>query len=525
MDALCIDQDATQEKSHQVGMMGQIYGRSKHVFACVGPHTDDSLSLFRTMDENKALLTRIDQSILKLTTRKESYWVMPNPILKSERWLISMIRDFSTHRREALATVFIAFMNRPYFSRVWILQELYLARHATLCCGMDRYSFADLLTVSILIDFWISNPHQEDYVNNEDSEITDKCSLLPWFSRRRNSCLTLQESFHKIGPQRGCLTFASGVRGRRRLAEVLDAMQSFQCADVRDRLFGVQALIEWGSGEPPVPDYSKDNYQVAIEVLQLYLQNIGTEPVSGVAVEWPRRLWNLFQVNIEDQAIQLAITKRFGSRIMPNNSSSVDNTELDPKPIGYSSPSLSLHMIHLPGSALDHERTTWYRDCIIHPRDMWRGVQLLDSTSIAKEFPTPGGISLHYLYCSAQTTIRGSNSEIVCVEILDHMQRVLAYAPAETRPSDWLLFSEEGFLSDGSPMMVVVRSESDGRREHAMIGQAFRNCHYQETALHLLQWRYFGVHWHAEDLFLFGCMNKEIPVHSMTSYYSKRLVA
>ncbi|OAG13922.1 HET-domain-containing protein, partial [Alternaria alternata] len=36
MDALCIDQSTTQEKSHQVGMMAQIYARSRHVLACVG---------------------------------------------------------------------------------------------------------------------------------------------------------------------------------------------------------------------------------------------------------------------------------------------------------------------------------------------------------------------------------------------------------------------------------------------------------------------------------------------------------
>ncbi|KAH7388833.1 heterokaryon incompatibility protein-domain-containing protein, partial [Pyrenochaeta sp. MPI-SDFR-AT-0127] len=36
VDALCIDQKSTQEKNHQVAMMGQIYARAVHVFACVG---------------------------------------------------------------------------------------------------------------------------------------------------------------------------------------------------------------------------------------------------------------------------------------------------------------------------------------------------------------------------------------------------------------------------------------------------------------------------------------------------------
>ncbi|KAH6876265.1 heterokaryon incompatibility protein-domain-containing protein, partial [Alternaria rosae] len=36
MDALCINQNTTMERSHQVGMMAQIYARSVHVLACVG---------------------------------------------------------------------------------------------------------------------------------------------------------------------------------------------------------------------------------------------------------------------------------------------------------------------------------------------------------------------------------------------------------------------------------------------------------------------------------------------------------
>ncbi|KAF2025162.1 HET-domain-containing protein, partial [Setomelanomma holmii] len=42
IDAICIDQTSTQEKNHQVAMMGRIYAQAAHVFACVGPHADGS---------------------------------------------------------------------------------------------------------------------------------------------------------------------------------------------------------------------------------------------------------------------------------------------------------------------------------------------------------------------------------------------------------------------------------------------------------------------------------------------------
>ncbi|KAF2025152.1 hypothetical protein EK21DRAFT_50533, partial [Setomelanomma holmii] len=42
IDAICIDQMATQERNHRVAMMGKVYSRAAHVLACVGNHADDS---------------------------------------------------------------------------------------------------------------------------------------------------------------------------------------------------------------------------------------------------------------------------------------------------------------------------------------------------------------------------------------------------------------------------------------------------------------------------------------------------
>jgi hypothetical protein len=58
------------------------------------------------------------------------------------------------------------------------------------------------------------------------------------------------------------------------------------------------ALVDWARGKAVVPDYDKDGYQLAIEVLRLYLENPKTNPVSGMAIEWPRRLWEIIGVEI-----------------------------------------------------------------------------------------------------------------------------------------------------------------------------------------------------------------------------------
>jgi hypothetical protein len=42
VDAICINQRGVQEKNHQVALMGKIYKTATDVYACVGPHADDS---------------------------------------------------------------------------------------------------------------------------------------------------------------------------------------------------------------------------------------------------------------------------------------------------------------------------------------------------------------------------------------------------------------------------------------------------------------------------------------------------
>ena len=41
IDAICIEQDAVNEKNHQVAIMESIFQRAQHVLLCVGDYNDD----------------------------------------------------------------------------------------------------------------------------------------------------------------------------------------------------------------------------------------------------------------------------------------------------------------------------------------------------------------------------------------------------------------------------------------------------------------------------------------------------
>ena len=137
VDALCIDQSNTDEKNIQVAMMGQIYRSAERVLASVGPRADDSEYFMRDLKDNEHLYSEIPF--------KTRYADMLYP-----RTTASSLLDWHVCRwlwrgsLKRLCRAHSCMFDRPYFTRVWVVQELFMAKEITLCCGADKAPF-DLL--------------------------------------------------------------------------------------------------------------------------------------------------------------------------------------------------------------------------------------------------------------------------------------------------------------------------------------------------------------------------------------------
>ncbi|EON68311.1 hypothetical protein W97_07569 [Coniosporium apollinis CBS 100218] len=118
VDALCIDQEDENEKSSQIGKMSQIYNGAEHVRVWLGVEEGDSA---KAMEFVKKCLDLDDFDRL--------------------------VRDsFASKEWAALS----ALMRRPWFNRRWIIQEIALAKRATLHCGKDSVpwrEFADVISL------------------------------------------------------------------------------------------------------------------------------------------------------------------------------------------------------------------------------------------------------------------------------------------------------------------------------------------------------------------------------------------
>ncbi|KAI1880775.1 hypothetical protein JX265_001015 [Neoarthrinium moseri] len=111
VDAVCINQSNMQERTHQVAMMRDIFAGASHVNVYLGktqgvsPHAAFLLS---TIGTSKILET---------------------------------LRDQSLPDHEALKAAFCNLVDRRYFTRIWVVQEVLAARQLRVYCGESTFDF------------------------------------------------------------------------------------------------------------------------------------------------------------------------------------------------------------------------------------------------------------------------------------------------------------------------------------------------------------------------------------------------
>jgi hypothetical protein len=128
IDAICIDQDNDKERGHQVRQMASIYNEAERVIIWLGLATYD---------------TDFIMHFMKLLEEESIKYACNNWKTSNERWVniwsiiqtgLSSVLTF--RQREGLTSL----LDRSWFKRVWILQEVANARAAEVICGTKSVS-------------------------------------------------------------------------------------------------------------------------------------------------------------------------------------------------------------------------------------------------------------------------------------------------------------------------------------------------------------------------------------------------
>ncbi|KAH7078437.1 heterokaryon incompatibility protein-domain-containing protein [Paraphoma chrysanthemicola] len=156
-DALCIDQSNVQEKNHQVPFMGRIYSNAYQVFAWLG--SNDPQSTCKAIDDFNCIVAMLSQLpgydyILEQT---KLGWIPDvnedvgtdlsfecyNSLTEFE-WLE---RNYEKTGPASHCPDLNTIGLEPYWRRLWILQELVLAKSAILLCGSRSIAWSAVCIV------------------------------------------------------------------------------------------------------------------------------------------------------------------------------------------------------------------------------------------------------------------------------------------------------------------------------------------------------------------------------------------
>lgn len=218
IDALCIDQDNTAERNHQVQQMGKIYSSAKEVLAWLGDDQDAAAYLrylhLRAEYKKLSFLHRTQSALsetgqmspLAKPKQTRSLLHLLHPSFRSlfNNWFHSMSWDRRLDR-------FVDKVNN-YWRRAWVTQEILLARRVTFMAGS---AMAEAKALKRL--------------------------------HRSVHSFRFTESSPGLGQLLHVLAERDGPVQKFGLLGLLELMQSKDCTIVRDRLYSLLALCREGS--------------------------------------------------------------------------------------------------------------------------------------------------------------------------------------------------------------------------------------------------------------------------------------
>jgi hypothetical protein len=220
IDALSTNQDDTQERSHQVQIMGKIYSAAQSVIIWLDPVKSTNLHL-------KALL-----GAMQFHFSNES--ATPTTLFDYACSVISLIEaNTSANPKDCLLDALQWIVERPWFGRVWVVQELALARTARVHIG--PYSFPWQPFERFMA--WL--PHH-NFDPRARAEFAEAAARVVKFEREAHFSSQLCRTVH------------------------------LSATDPRDKVFSILGISRFSS-KPIMPDYTKSAQRVFSEAASAVL--------------------------------------------------------------------------------------------------------------------------------------------------------------------------------------------------------------------------------------------------------------
>ncbi|MCJ1230814.1 hypothetical protein MMC12_007488 [Toensbergia leucococca] len=225
VDQLCIDQTNVEERGRQVQLMERIYRQAQRVVVWLGDEDGNSRLVWKLMRK----LLHIDETSPAVVLARNNLESLGLPGWRSMEW-----KNLEK------------FLDRPWFKRIWVLQEVVVSTHAIVKCGQDSLLWEEMVRVIKRVKFaGLSTSGEASYAEHRLS-----CELVTQMDHVRN--------YQKQGQQR--VNFF----------HLLMSCRNRAATDSRDKIFALLGLGYYDIN----PDYSKTETEVYLELATYHVSQI-----------------------------------------------------------------------------------------------------------------------------------------------------------------------------------------------------------------------------------------------------------
>ena len=256
VDAICINQADAQERSQQIKRMRAIYGNARSVIGWLGKPDEQSGKAFDLIDSLSTAWSKGVGEELEHRLREDPTY------LGSGNW-------------SALHEI----MKRPYWSRLWIIQEIVLgSSSAVLYCGNRSVKWESFCQgIGFLFE----------YLWTTKDGITDR-EVRTMYPERRDYPAWSTTSLHLVFRDLWGLSRieSRGGEDRPSFGQLLDLAKSGEAQDPRDKVYGLVGMMDPAVAQTIAPDYSLSPAQVYAAIAKTFITVQGDLEVLREANPW-----------------------------------------------------------------------------------------------------------------------------------------------------------------------------------------------------------------------------------------------
>jgi hypothetical protein len=235
IDAICVDQSNLTERSSQVQRMADIYKLSEQVLVWLGPEGDNSSVALKFL-HSLSTKVEVDRLIHELKPSDEA---------KSNgeaHW--SDLSASLPYGAGELIPIHHLFQ-RFWFGRLWIRQEVRLAKRAIVICGFGTILWQNFRKAVYCLQKKVNASYH--LVGISKQLFLDRCQMI----------------YHLCADA-----------GSQSIANLIDEARNCECSDPRDRIYGVLGMFAGGDRSLKIiPDFQKSIDQVYRDFFLSYLNH------------------------------------------------------------------------------------------------------------------------------------------------------------------------------------------------------------------------------------------------------------